>query len=488
MGLLIKDLREGDRVVISISSKYYNTSSSNPPDSVKGTVRYNGSGSVEWDNGKTNSYGDNDLVKVSETAPVSSGLTKTPIVGRWYVSKYWASSSIAKCSKDVSTGGLISFEEAYIGRDIKASSSWDAYAVRLATDEELSKYLPDDHIDNPTRILKDSKRGTPTGTYTPKKGDKVKVVANRSCSANKIGEIGIVDNITRTHCTVKVLDTSRYGIDHYFDDLELVSSKSSTTFKSGDKVRIIANTNNHGFATGDIGYLEGFRNTSIRGGYYWNVDGIDRKTLLNSVRECDMVKVDTSEISKPLPPVDGRAYSIKSVYKNGEKIPIFDLITSPPKVWRVKTKAEMVADGIISSSQRRPKDWSSDGEMDKYFGTTIDPKYYSSIEKVSNTNTDSYNWIAGWYVRKNELTTKPLPFGTVSVEDDDSDDEREGISWESDVADGFYDYDLDKLDEMSKDYIKESIEVWPDMGSPSIYSKRPKTEVVIIPHKSRRIF
>lgn len=505
MGLPIKNLRKGDRVVISKSSLYYNTSSFNPPDSIKGTVICDGSGSVEWDNGKTNGYGDNDLVKVSETAPVSSELTKEPTIGKWYTNPKWCKGSMAK-ARYTSEDNFCYSECIYLGdsKTVKSDSQWPIHnGVRLATTDEL-RNLPKDHPDNPdytgSELKKDYKRGTPIGTYTPKEGDTVKIIANKSNSANRIGEFGIVGSITGIHCIVKVPGTLRGVITHYFDDLELVSSKSSTTFKFGD-----------------------------------------------------IVKVDPSELSKPLPPVDRGAYSTKSVYKNGEKVtvrlikdlsfensrikdipigtcmicdggyfsipgstsslhpndnkyeynfprgwfevlgiherdipksktPILDPITSSPKVWRVKTRAEMVADGTISSSERRPKDWAGDGAMDKYFGTIIDSRHYESIESCEDSN--SHKWIGSWWVCKRELTTKPLLFGIVSVEDD----ERDNISWESDVS---YDYDLDKLDEMSKEddkWFEETSEPWPDIGSPSTYSKRPKTEVVIIPQRKRMVY
>jgi len=513
MGLLKKDLRKGDRVVISKTSLYYNTSSSNPPDSVKGTVQYDASGSVIWDNGTTNVYGDNDLVKITEnvfkegdrvliaktsihystsnstggsnppdtlgtisevngtsgycfqvkwdngmtnsyreidlvfntsssksitteltktpvigkwytnpswstgsmakfrtivhgtefgysermypkdtvtqkldsswtlykgvrlateselkTLPIShpdhpdckesDGYTKDPIIGKWYVNPSWSSGSIAKFAK-ISLSNGFGYSESYHKGDPyvnSTSGSWHMdRTVRLATTEEL-RCLPKSHKDNPdysyeTKTEKkseyvpkkddrvkiiadraksgatigstgavqtlysdhcsikmdgggtyynyfddlapekkasDTLRGVPIGTYKPKTGDKVKIVANRSGSSNQIGDIGIVGYDHSTNCVVDVEGRSKGGNCHYYDDLEFISYKSSFNFKEGDKVKIIARTNSHGFAIGVTGILKGSKGVASKGGYYWNVDGIEKKVSSNAVRECDM--------------------------------------------------------------------------------------------------------------------------------------------------------------------------------------------------------
>lgn len=77
-------------------------------------------------------------------------------------------------------------------------------------------------------------------------------------------------------------------------DLEFISSRDTDfkvmpktfNFKEGDKIRIIANTNGHGFAIGAIGIIKGTKKTASKGGYYWNVDGVIKRG--NAVRECDM--------------------------------------------------------------------------------------------------------------------------------------------------------------------------------------------------------
>jgi hypothetical protein len=605
MGSLTKDLRKGDRVVISRSSRYYNTSSSNPPDSVKGTVRYDRSGSVEWDNGTTNGYGDNDLVKITESVfkegdrvfiaktsefyntsnstgdvnppdtlgtisevigtsgyylqvkwdngmtntyreidlvfntsssrPTSTGLTKTPVIGKWYTNPAWSTGSMSKF-RTITHGTEFGYSERmYPGDTVtqRLDSSWTLYeGVRLATESEL-RILPKSHPDHPD--YKEEKKSE----YKPKTGDRVKIIANRSGSSNQIGDIGIVGYDHGTNCTVDVDGRSKGGNCHYYDDLEFISYKSSFNFKEGDKVKIIANTNRHSFTIGATGILKGSKGVASKGGYYWSVDGIEKKVSSNSVRECDMelvtsttsvefaegdvVKIignsnyssnkvgdigviykknssDSFEVRVP----GGPTSSISTRVRDMEKVDP-SLLSKPSisssKVWRVKTQKEMYDEGIIKSPKDIPYGWSA--EMIKYFGTTIDPKHYSEIERV--TNGSAYQWCGAWWVKKNEITTKTLPWGSTTMtssdssDDDDEDDdeqEEESSSWEYKVSEGVYDSDLDKLDAMSAGYKAhmEGLKIvypdtyiadWPDMGSSP---KRPKQEVEMIPHKSRRIF
>jgi len=514
------------------------------------------------------------------------------IIGRWYVSKHWSSSSIAKCSKDASTRGLMYFEEAYIGRTIRTSSSWDAQDARLALDDELAVYLPEDHIDNPKRVsTKDSKRGTPIGTYTPKTGDKVKVIADRAKSGATIGDTGIVGNVYRDHCAINSdhcaikMEGKTYTVYNYFDDLEYISSEPKTVynFKEGDKIRIIANTNSHGLKEGETAYLKGYKETSSKGGYYWNVQPIERRVIGVSVRECDMELVTTK-----LPSIDLTKYRLKSKYESRDKIYIrlirmnhsefktwtgstvervksiplgtimsitgdnmaqagnfhpennkysfnfprdwfeilgvhvdeipkastyapttLDPVSSTPKVWRVKTREEMISDGIMSPTQDKPAGWSD--EMTIYFGTIIDPKHYSDIDSCKDDA--SHLWCGKWWVYKRELTTKLIPTKSFweessddeSDEDYDEDDILESSSWEYKIEEGVYDSDLDRLDAMSKStekdaslyghaihtavekWFAETPEAWPDMDM-KVSSRRPTKEVEVIPHRSRKIF
>ena len=54
-----------------------------------------------------------------------------------------------------------------------------------------------------------------------KVGDKVKIVENSTCSANKVGEIGVITIIGYSDCFVEVA-MGRVGCFHVFSDLELV--------------------------------------------------------------------------------------------------------------------------------------------------------------------------------------------------------------------------------------------------------------------------
>ena len=53
-------------------------------------------------------------------------------------------------------------------------------------------------------------------------GDKVKIVKNSTCSANKVGEIGVVTSAGYYGCFVEVVK-GRSGCYHVFSDLELVT-------------------------------------------------------------------------------------------------------------------------------------------------------------------------------------------------------------------------------------------------------------------------
>ena len=55
-------------------------------------------------------------------------------------------------------------------------------------------------------------------------GDKVKIVKNKSYSANRVGEIGVITQINSSDCIVEVVK-GRLGCYHVFNDLELVEEK-----------------------------------------------------------------------------------------------------------------------------------------------------------------------------------------------------------------------------------------------------------------------
>lgn len=62
-------LQVGDRVVISEESEYYGQDESNPDNSVQGTITeiYDTGGiPVDWDNGESNGYSPNDLIRITE--------------------------------------------------------------------------------------------------------------------------------------------------------------------------------------------------------------------------------------------------------------------------------------------------------------------------------------------------------------------------------------------------------------------------------------
>jgi hypothetical protein len=525
MSSLTRDLKKGDRVVISRSSSYYGKSDSNPADNVKGTVDRADSSSayVEWDNGRTNGYRDRDLTLVSEMSgsTTSSELTKTPIIGRWYSNPEWSPGSLAKF-RGLVAGSEFGYSESTYGSDVsKAYSSWSMMrGVRLATESEL-RTLPKSHPDHPDHEKKSE--------WEPKTGDRVEIIANRAMSSHRIGDIGIVDKLYSGHCTVKVPGKESSTMNgQYFDDLKLLpaeefkpifkvgdivevvknessscnkvgdvgtitsvatsscsvkvegrsggnghyftdlkhTSKSltrSSSFKAGDTVIIIANTNQHDFSIGAKGRLiADSRDASSRGGYYWNVEGIDRKVSCNAVRECDMQ--------------------------------LFTGSTPSSLVWRVKTQKELYDEGYISLGRVRPSMWNSSGGMDKFFGRIIPAKFYPKIEECGSSG--SVDLEDGWTYNKGHLTTKPMPWGSLTITVFDSDDEDEdevdedpddGISW----FDSSEEEALDKLDKMSKGEAKE---VWFEKPADSFLddytptTKRPKLEVEMIPHKSRKIF
>lgn len=397
MGSLLKDLKEGDIVVISRSSSYYDQSDSNPTDDIKGAVTkvHKYSAVVKWNNGKSNGYRDHDLVKISETAPISSELTKTPIIGKWYTNPYWSRGSLAKFRK-LKYGDEFGYSESTCGSDVsRVDSSWSmGNGVRLATESEL-RTLPKSHPDHPDKSSSSDKRGTPIGSYTPKTGDKVRIVANRSGSSNKIGDIGIVGNDYSTNCVVDVDGRSRGGNSHYYDDLEFISSKATTS-----------------------------------------------------------------------------------------------------SIWRIKTQREMIEDGTIPSGCTRPFTWES--QMDKYFGEIIPSKFYPDIERMGDRSIDLWE---GYCYNKSHLTTKSMPWDTSVVKhfvDSDDDEESEYDDTDEDDPDDIVSWfdsseeeALDKLDKMSKGEAKEvwfeksEVSFWDDYTPPT---KRPKLEVEVIPHKSRKIF
>ena len=323
----LSELSKGDRVVIARTSRYYNTGRSNPDDSVKGTVEVIGSisVSVRWDNGEINGYKDHDLDKIFiSSSGGTSELTRSPIIGKWYTNPKWSKGSLAKFRK-LEYGDEFGYSESMYPGDSttsKSSSSWSlGNGVRLATESEL-RTLPKSHPDHPDKSLPSDKRGTPIGSYTPKTGDKVRIVANRSGSSNKIGDIGIVGNDYNTNCVVDVDGRSRGGNSHYYDDLEFISSRDTDfkvmpktfNFKEGDRVKIIANTNSHDFSIGAIGIIKGTKDTASRGGYYWCVDGVTKRVSRNAVRECDMELVTDSYEAPKLPSIDFLAYSLKETY------------------------------------------------------------------------------------------------------------------------------------------------------------------------------
>lgn len=286
----LSELSKEDRVVIARTSRFYNTGRRNPDDSVKGTVEVIGSisVSVRWDNGETNEYGDHDLDKISiSSSGGTSELTRSPIIGKWYVNPDWSKGSLAKF-RAIDFGGDFGYSESTHGNEVsKHDSYWYmGSGVRLATESEL-RTLPKSHPDHPDRF---------SSSYIPKTGDKVKVIDNKSSSRNKVGDIGIVGDVNPDNCEVKVEGKLGGGNYHFFSDLELISSSSSITytFKAGDRVRIIANTNKHGFSMGATGYLRGSKSKSFRGGYLWNVEGIEKRISTNYVRECDMELATTS--------------------------------------------------------------------------------------------------------------------------------------------------------------------------------------------------
>ena len=56
-------------------------------------------------------------------------------------------------------------------------------------------------------------------------GDKVKLISNRACSMNKVGDVGIIVELTEVDCRVKVNGGFDYANWSYFDDLELVETE-----------------------------------------------------------------------------------------------------------------------------------------------------------------------------------------------------------------------------------------------------------------------
>jgi hypothetical protein len=57
-----------------------------------------------------------------------------------------------------------------------------------------------------------------------KVGDKVRLISNNSSSINKIGDIGIITELTEVDCRVKVDGESDYSNWSLFCDLKLVET------------------------------------------------------------------------------------------------------------------------------------------------------------------------------------------------------------------------------------------------------------------------
>lgn len=156
----LEKFKRGDRVVISKTSTHYGTGPSNPSEDVKGKISdiYGTTGyclQVKWDNGNTNGYRETDLVFASETDKVRSSSVvnnKPTQPGTWYIYSGWFEGSIAKL-KRVSSG-MFEYSEAYYGgsKDKTTHSSWSYIGTcREASADELSRFLPTDHPENPNK-------------------------------------------------------------------------------------------------------------------------------------------------------------------------------------------------------------------------------------------------------------------------------------------------------------------------------------------------
>jgi len=592
-----RSLKEGDNVLIDKSSRHYDLSNSktgsNPPDTIgriktiTASTSYNIS--VEWNNGTFNTYSAEDLILSTSTSTVtssSSELTKSPIVGKWYINPGWSRGSMAKfrniisgefgysdriylgdssSTKTIGSWGLGSgvrlateeelrklpknhcdhpdydtssspyekgvwytasgwrrgsvakatgpysttyfhFEQAFIEGSSKSSASrWSTTpGIRKATISELSNWLPKDHPDNPSKVI-----------YTPKTGDKVKVVANRSGSCNQIGDIGIVGMIYGSNCEVKV-GTRSGGNCHYFDDLELVSTFAVPTYKpqKGDKVKLIANRAKSGMTIGAIGIVSTMYSDHCciqvegRGSYYNYFDDLEfvsgptkstpstskfkvgdtvkitanTNSSVNRVGDIGITKKyetssDTWKVLVPgRPDLSNWTRADEMVLHTDSKTPS---ITSA--FWRIKTQKEMINDGTIPPGCKRPITWGS--QMDKHFGETIPSKFYPAIERMGEGGSVDL-WDDFCY-RKFHFTTNLTPVSIPWETDDDDDEEDETSSWDSDVKDGSYDSDLDRLDAISGESARF---IGMDFGAKETSSKRPKKEVEIIPQKKRMIY
>lgn len=60
-----------------------------------------------------------------------------------------------------------------------------------------------------------------------KVGDKVRVISNRNCSVNKVGEIGVVTEVTKVGARVHVEERNNFVNWHDFDEIELISPKQT---------------------------------------------------------------------------------------------------------------------------------------------------------------------------------------------------------------------------------------------------------------------
>ena len=64
MGMKLKDLEKGDRVMISKHSDWFRKGDPSNPQYVEGTYILNGD--LLWDNGSNNTYWDNDLILIKK--------------------------------------------------------------------------------------------------------------------------------------------------------------------------------------------------------------------------------------------------------------------------------------------------------------------------------------------------------------------------------------------------------------------------------------
>lgn len=337
------------------------------------------------------------------------------IVGKWYTSSSWQSKSICKFKEKRSDEFY--FTEAFIGRVDKSSSkSWYSAAknIRLATEEELSIWLPETHPDNPNYMVKKSE-------LKPrfKIGDTVRITGNTNSSVNKVGDIGTVIDVQTNSCYVQVEGRPNYSNCTMNSEMELVTAPSLQTAYNTATIPYVDTSQywlKEKYLESDTITLQLIVDPSKepKAKYHLDVEALVKGTLMNIDGERwnrghDTICPEDNKHSFNFP---RSWFKVLGVYNpTGITRPTSYVPTH--KTWRVKTRDEMISESIMDSRDDVPSGWA--GAMDKYFGRTLPHSFNDTIEKRTYFDYD------GWEFHKSQITDRPLPisYNTVSSRYDD---------------------------------------------------------------------